>query len=157
MEISKVLVLDVDGVLTDNKVVYTSQGVSMKKFHIDDGYWLKKISQIIPVLILSGHRCEAVRFRFKGIIDDSRIAVGVNSKADWIRETSFIQKTDDIIVVGNSYSDLEIMRKSWYSFCPKDSIDEIKKIADHQLTRLGGEGVLEEVYACLLKLKTQFI
>ena len=78
----KLLVLDVDGVLTDGSLYYTERGEEIKKFHVRDGQGIKLVQQVgIAVVLMSGNASTAVeqRARVLGIPD---IFLGVNDKKD---------------------------------------------------------------------------
>lgn len=156
MRTLRILILDVDGTLTDGKIYMSAGGELFKSFNVKDGLGIKEILpelNIVPV-ILTGRksrileeRCEELNIR--------HLYQNVSQKFEKLQEILEIPdlKKQGITLqqvgyVGDDRNDLECIRKIKSSGgvvgCPKDAIDEIKNIADFVSEKNGGEGAVRD-------------
>lgn len=144
----KLLIMDVDGTLTDGKIYYSSNGEEFKSFNVKDGYTIKNILpklNIIPVII-TGRKSYIVEKRAKEL-NIKEIYQGISSKDEVCKKImkKYNIKYENIIVVGDDFNDLELIQKCGFSACPNDAINEVKKEVDMVLKRNGGDGVIYEL------------
>ncbi|HHG85794.1 MAG TPA: HAD-IIIA family hydrolase [Bacteroidetes bacterium] len=143
----KLLVLDVDGVLTDGGMYVTESGDEMKKFHTRDGRGIIEVQKRgIEVAILSGGmRGEAVFSRAERL-GISRIYVGTAPKTQilekWIQEIG-IDYTQ-VAYVGDDLNDLGVLQKAGFTACPANAVRQVKDLVDIILQREGGQGCVRE-------------
>ncbi len=143
----KLLVLDVDGTLTDGGVYIDANGVQSKKFNIRDGMGITLLHEKgIPVGIISHSRAQAIldeRARMLGI---QYVYSGKEPKLDvlqkWMTELSL--SFGEIAYIGDDVNDIGIMEKVGLSACPSDAHFHVVKTADIVLTREGGKGCVRE-------------
>jgi 3-deoxy-D-manno-octulosonate 8-phosphate phosphatase (KDO 8-P phosphatase) len=151
----RLLLLDVDGVLTEGQIVYDGSGRELKSFNIKDGHGIKLLQRAgLEVGILSGRRSAAVRLRAKELgIRLLRQRVLDKGKA---LETILRQKkftAEQICFVGDDLVDLPVLACVGLAVAVTDSVADVKANA-HYITHLpGGQGAVREV--CDLILKAQ--
>jgi YrbI family 3-deoxy-D-manno-octulosonate 8-phosphate phosphatase len=143
----KLLILDVDGVLTDGGMYYTELGDDFKKFNTKDGMGIKKlINRGVQVGIISASFIDKLVKRRAQTLGIEKIYVGKESKINilnkWLKEMNI--KLSEVAYIGDDINDAEIMEKIGLSACPNDASYKIKAIADIILNRKGGEGCVRE-------------
>lgn len=143
----KLVVLDVDGTMTDGGMYYTESGDQIKKFNSKDGLAIKRRSAegLMFGIISHAFRSEAIAQRAK-LLSIQKVHVGQEKKSDilnaWCTELGI--SLSQVAYVGDDVNDLEVMEKVGFCACPADSIKEIKKIAHVVLTRKGGDACIRE-------------
>jgi 3-deoxy-D-manno-octulosonate 8-phosphate phosphatase (KDO 8-P phosphatase) len=143
----KLLVLDVDGTLTDGGVYIDSNGVQTKKFNIRDGMGITLLHEKgIPVGLLSHSRSKTIleeRARMLGI---DRVYSGKEPKLEvlsrWMLELNLT--FSQVAYIGDDVNDLEVLEKVGVSACPHDAHFSLVKIVDVVLQRNGGQGCVRE-------------
>lgn len=143
----KLLVLDVDGTLTDGGVYIDSNGVQSKKFHIRDGMGITLLHEKgLPVGILSHSRSKTIldeRARMLGI---DRVYSGKEPKIEvlsrWMLELNLT--FEQVAYIGDDVNDLEVLEKVGFSACPHDAHFSLVKVVDVVLQRNGGQGCVRE-------------
>lgn len=143
----KLLVLDVDGTLTDGGVYIDSNGVQSKKFHIRDGMGITLLHEKgLPVGILSHSRSKTIldeRARMLGI---DRVYSGKEPKLEvlsrWLLELNLT--FEQVAYIGDDVNDLEVLEKVGFSACPHDAHFSLVKVVDVVLQRNGGQGCVRE-------------
>ena len=148
----KLLILDVDGVLTDGTKLYSEDGFGkMKSFCDKDFTAIKRIKAAgVKVCFLSGDQNVNKSIATNRNID-FYLARGKNKK-------EFLQKfckiydcsPDEISFVGDDLFDVDLLKSIKYSFCPKDSCEEAKNSCMHVLSNKGGDNLIMELYEYLI-------
>ena len=151
----ELLVLDVDGVLTDGSISYTSDGVEIKRFHVRDGSGLKfwhlagKRSAI-----LSGRSSAAVEIR-AAELGISTVLQGRSEKLPAfetiLRELGLT--ADRVCAVGDDLPDLPVLRGAGVGVAVADACPELRNAADFVTAAPGGRGAVREAIEWLLKLQ----
>ncbi len=154
----KLLLLDVDGVLTDGRLYYTSEGEEIKVFHVRDGLGIKLAQRAgIRVGVISGRKSQALLKRLEEL-QIEEIHLGHNQKLplleDLIKGLSL--DFEEIAFVGDDYVDLPILKRVGFPVVVKDAPEELKKHALYITKAKGGEGAVREVVELLLKLRDQW-
>lgn len=144
----KLLILDVDGVMTDGGMYYTENGDQFKKFNTKDGMGIMhliKEGSIHVGIISSGFKGEVVKQRAE-MLGITRCYVGRDSKISvlesWCEELQF--ELEEVAIVGDDINDLTVIRKVGFSAAPKDAVEVVKKEVDLILSKKGGEGCVRE-------------
>jgi 3-deoxy-D-manno-octulosonate 8-phosphate phosphatase (KDO 8-P phosphatase) len=155
MKAVRLLLLDVDGVLTRGEIVYSDDGQETKAFNVKDGLGIRLLMQAgIDVGIVTARRSGALlrRCRDLGI---SRIYDGVGDKAAVLdRILSETGATPaEIAFVGDDLPDIGLMRKVGLSIAPADAHEAVRGCADLTTAALGGLGAVREVCEGILKSK----
>jgi len=149
----KLFLLDVDGVLTDGRIVYDSRGSELKFFDVHDGlgvYVLNKAG--IPTILVTAKGSKAILPRAK----DMRVAEVL---ADVFPKTSVLDKiikkykvsVDEICFVADDLVDLSLMRKVGLPIAVGNACGEIKEAALYITNRTGGRGAVREIAEMILK------
>ncbi len=143
----KLIVLDVDGCLTDGKIIYSSDGVESKNFNVKDGLaiatWIRMGNQ---VAIITGRQSDIVKRRadelgikhlFQGIKDKDRVLKELME--------SLGLKSYEVGAIGDDLNDYNMLSQVGRSFTPNDGVKEIKELANTVLTCSGGSGAVREM------------
>ena len=151
----KLLLLDVDGVLTDGKIVYDSKGRDLKFFDVHDGlgvYMLKKAG--IPTILITAKGSSAIRPRARDMkVEEIFENVPFKSLVlDKILK-KYKVSNEEICFVGDDLVDLGLMKKVGLSVAVFNASLEIKACADYVTLKEGGKGAVREVAELILKSK----
>ena len=152
----KIVASDVDGVLTDGGMYYSSKGDVQKKFHARDGMGISILKRNkIPTIIITKEKNNIVK-KWTSKMNVDRLFDGIKNKEILIPKLCSLYNLnkENIAYIGDDVNDLEIMKKIGFSVVPKDGNLEVKKIANHICKSNGGEGVLREI--CDLIISTKF-
>jgi 3-deoxy-D-manno-octulosonate 8-phosphate phosphatase (KDO 8-P phosphatase) len=153
----RLLVLDVDGVLTDGRLYFGPRGEALKAFHVRDGVGLRQLQRAgLEIAVISGRRSPmvAARCRELGV---RHVLQGVGDKlAALTRLCARLKLTPAACAcVGDDLPDVPVMRAAALSFAVADAHRVARRAAD-VVTRLpGGRGAVREVCDHLLALKTR--
>ena len=149
----KMLIMDVDGTLTDGKIYIGNNGEIMKAFDVKDGYAIAHLKEkgIIPVII-TGRESAIVSNRAEEL-NIEHIYQGVNNKLDKMLSLAKGLNIDlsEIAFIGDDIRDLECIKKCGYSGCPNDANKEIKKLVNYVCEANGGEGAVREFVESILE------
>ena len=148
----KVLITDVDGVLTDGKFFYSNDGKVLKQFgaHDSDGLKLLRSMGVMVKAITADKRRFSIT---KRRLDDMGLSLELVSEIErlnWMKQNCLSEQT---AFVGDGIHDAAVMKWCNFSFAPKNAVAFAKKHATQTLEVAGGEGVLLEVALQLLKLR----
>jgi 3-deoxy-D-manno-octulosonate 8-phosphate phosphatase (KDO 8-P phosphatase) len=149
----KLLILDVDGVLTDGKIVYADRGEELKCFDVKDGHGIKLLLRAgIEVALVTGRKSAAVEHRAQdlGIKLVFQKALNKIEAYEEIRATQKL-RDEELCVMGDDLPDLPILRKCGFSVAVPDSVDEVMQEVDYVTKREAGKGAVREVCEIILK------
>ena len=149
----RLLVLDVDGTLTDGGIYYDATGNELKKFAAKDGAGLLIAHAAgIRVMICTGRECEAVRRRAADL-KISDVYQNVGRKAEFLAR--FMQENgyakEEVAYCGDDVNDLGAMALCGFVACPSDATDPILARADHICPQRGGEGAVRGAVQYILE------
>lgn len=148
----KVLVIDVDGTLTDGKLYIGATGELFKRFDVKDGSGIHDILPLYSILpvVVTGRSSEIVVKRCDEL-EISHVYQGCRDKENTVEMVAqnfgFLKhdnKYDEIAYIGDDLIDLGGMRLSGISGCPSDSALEVKRSVDFICNKKGGEGAVRE-------------
>jgi len=151
----RALLFDVDGVMTDGKIIYTSSGDEVKEFNVRDGIIISSLKKSgFIVGIISGRESGAVTRRATELkldfchqgIEDKAWACGQIMKHHQLKEK-------EIAYIGDDINDLPVFALAGFKACPADACEEVLDIADMVTRAKGGRGVVREVADFLLAQK----
>ena len=150
----KLVLSDVDGVLTDGGMYYSEQGEIMKKFNTRDGMAIALLQKNIPTILISKENSKIVKARAKKIHAVEAL-IGIENKVILLPKLckKYKVKNSEIAYIGDDLNDYEIMKKVGFSVSPNDGIEKIKKIADYICKKNGGEGAFREMADLILQYK----
>lgn len=143
----KLLVLDVDGVLTDAGMYYTEKGDEFKKFNARDGLMIRRLtSKGFQVGILSnGFNENLVKARAE-LLGIQNVRVGQFKKLDVLTEWCTQMKINfqEVAFIGDDVNDEELMNTVGLAACPIDAMEKIKQASHLILNKKGGDGCVRE-------------
>lgn len=141
----KILFLDVDGCLSDGKIIYSNFGDEMKNFDVKDGFALKSWNELGNIsAIITGKSSKIVEIRakelgvkylFQGIVDKFEIAKEILEKEN----LSFEQAA----CIGDDYNDAKLLNAVKFSYKPNDAIKDLQVYK--RLSKNGGNGAVREM------------
>ena len=143
----KILLTDVDCVLTDGGMYYTSDGDVMKKFHTRDGMGVNLLRRSgIPTIIVTKEKTKIVR-RWAKKMNIEHVYDGIQDKESIapIIMKKYSVKISEIGYIGDDINDIGLLKKVGFSACPKDGIEQVRSIVNYVCEKKGGEGVFREV------------
>ncbi len=149
----KLLLLDVDGILTNGQIIYDSTGNELKMFNVRDGHGLKLIQRAgIKVGIITGRKSEVVSRRAAELGIDI-LYQGALNKLEPYKEILAQTGTpeDQIAYVGDDLVDLPILRRVGFSATVADADPEVRSRVDYVSAIGGGQGAIREICDLLLK------
>lgn len=149
----RLLLLDVDGVMTDGRIFYDDQGRELKAFDVKDGHGLKLVQRAgLEVGIITGRQSEVVAKRaaelgitlvYQGAKDKRIPFLDVLSKLNL--------NPKEVAYIGDDLVDLPILLQVGFSAAVADAVDEVKSHVDLVTKRSGGRGAVREVCDYLLQ------
>jgi 3-deoxy-D-manno-octulosonate 8-phosphate phosphatase (KDO 8-P phosphatase) len=155
----KLLVLDVDGVLTNGQVWIGADGKeSLKAFDIQDGLGIKLLEQCgIPTAIITGRSSKMVLARCEEL-GIKQVHMGVANKATALDQVlkSLQLTVADCAVIGDDWPDLAMMKNAGFRICPAQAHDAVKEVVHFVATRSGGNGAVREVCDLILKAQNRY-
>ena len=148
----KMLVMDVDGTLTDGHIYVGPEGEHMKGFHVQDGYGIAHILPqlgIVPVII-TGRSSKIVEKR-AGELKIAHLHQGVSDKLGKLKEVAaqLGVTAEEIAYIGDDVNDLDCIRYCGYTACPADAVCEVLDAVDYVCKRDGGRGAVREFIGLL--------
>jgi len=148
----ELIVLDVDGTMTDSRITYSHNGDEIKSFNVKDGLaiasWRKLGKQ---VAIITGRQSAIVERRAKELHIE-HFYQGVDNKKEVLE--SLLEKLDlnmkNVAAIGDDLNDLQMLKAAEISFVPRDASAYVDKIATVILSKRGGEGAVREMIEYLI-------
>jgi 3-deoxy-D-manno-octulosonate 8-phosphate phosphatase (KDO 8-P phosphatase) len=152
------LVLDVDGVLTDGGIIYDSRGGDIKRFDVQDGqgvrYWLRAGHQ---AAVLSGRGSRTIRRRaneigIENVFEDAKDKLPVFEKI--LKRLDLT--ADRVCYMGDDLVDLPVMARVGFAVATPGAVDEVKRVAHYVTKRPGGHGAVRETIELILKYQDRW-
>ena len=158
VDLIKLLVIDVDGTMTDGGVYYDESGNELKKFCTKDAAGFFTAHQVgMEIMVLTGRECQATTQRMKEMKVEY-LCQNVWDKYAFLKE--FIREhkltKEEIAYIGDDLNDLYPMTLAGYCACPSDSCEEVKAQADYISEVNGGYGAVRDVISHILKARGQW-
>jgi 3-deoxy-D-manno-octulosonate 8-phosphate phosphatase (KDO 8-P phosphatase) len=151
----RLLVLDVDGVLTDGGLFFGASGEETKRFHVHDGLALVAARRAgLEIAVLSSRASPAVTRRMAEL-GVREVHQGVADKAaalDALRERLGLA-AQQVAMMGDDLPDLPAMARAGLALAPANAVAEVKRAADWVARRVGGEGAVRDAVEMLLKAR----
>lgn len=148
----KVVLTDVDGVLTDGGMYYSNKGDIMKKFHARDGMGVTILRKNnIPSVIVTKEKNEIIKQWSKKMKID-KLLLGVIDKEVVLEKIcrNYNVKPFEVCYIGDDINDLGLLKLVGLSATPSDGIIEAQQICDYICKNKGGHGVFREVTDMIL-------
>lgn len=148
----RMVLLDVDGVLTDGGLYYSAEGHELKRFHAHDGYGIKRGKEAgIAFGIISGRSTPIVEARAR-VLSIEDVIQGAEDKVAAMRE---IQRRhgfadDEFAFIGDDLFDIPLLRIVGLSAAPANALPKVKRIVDYVTRVAGGEGAVRDFVDLIL-------
>ena len=152
----KLVIADVDGVLTDTGVYYSTKGEELKRFSIRDGMGVERLRTLVDVEtgIMTRENTDIVRRRAEKL-KITEIHLGVLKKETALDEILVRKnlKEEEVAYMGDDTIDVEIMKRVGLSSCPSDATKFAKEAADIIVDSKGGNGALRDLAELIIDAK----
>jgi 3-deoxy-D-manno-octulosonate 8-phosphate phosphatase (KDO 8-P phosphatase) len=149
----RVLILDVDGVMTDGRIIMDHMGHETKNFNVKDGHGIKVLMKYgIDVVLLTGRRSEVVEHRARDL-GIGEVHQGIFNKVE-IAEEILNKRTlnyANIAYVGDDIVDIPLLKRAGFSVAVADAVEDVKKCVDYVTKKKGGHGAVREVCELILQ------
>ena len=150
----RLLLLDVDGVLTDCRIYYGPSGEAMKAFDVRDGHGLVMLREHVELGVLSGRPGLATQKR----IEELRFKHAVFGQREKLPAYEALRRRlalqdDQIAYMGDDVNDLPVLERVGLSACPSDARLEVRAAVDWVVDAEGGRGAVREVCELILQAK----
>jgi 3-deoxy-D-manno-octulosonate 8-phosphate phosphatase (KDO 8-P phosphatase) len=154
----RLLVLDVDGVLTDGGLWTTESGEVIKRFDVRDGLGIRLLQRAgLEVALLSGGKSGATeqRARYLGI---AHVLTGVKDKPAALADLQHLLgvKPTQSAFVGDDLNDLAVRPVVDLLICPADAVEPLRRQADWVLDRRGGDGAVRRLAEAILRARGEW-
>ena len=148
----RMLLLDVDGVMTDGGLYYSADGVELKRFHAHDGYGVVLAHRHgLKIGLISGRTTPIVNARAAVLrIDD--VIQGSEDKVSAMRtiQQKYGFADEEFAFVGDELFDMPLLQTVGFSAAPRNARKEVKSIVDYVTAVEGGDGAVREIIELIL-------
>ncbi|SJZ47272.1 KdsC family phosphatase [Selenihalanaerobacter shriftii] len=151
----KLFITDVDGVLTDGRIILGNDGQEMKFFHVQDGKGIKLAQEAgIEVAIITGRESEAVTRRAKELAI-TEVHQGIKDKVATFNQllSKYDLDSEEVAYIGDDLNDLLLLRRVGLALTVANGVNEVKEEADYITKKDGGRGAIREVIELILKMQ----
>lgn len=154
----KLLILDVDGVLTDGRLFFDHQGNEYKCFHARDGHGLKLLRQTgVEVAVISGRNSKSVALRMQSLGIEHVYQGHENKRAAFAEILDNLKLgPEQVAHVGDDLLDLPIMNRVGFAVAVQDANFAVKRYAHWCTQTPGGQGAVREVCDLIMQVQGHF-
>ena len=149
----RLLLLDVDGVLTDGRIIYDANGLEIKCFNVKDGHGIKMLQRYgVQVGIITGRTSKVVELRAREL-GVELVYQGALIKLQCYDDVKLKTGLSDcqIAYMGDDVIDVPVMRRAGFTAAPPDALPEVLAVANYITARAGGKGAVREVCDLILR------
>jgi len=155
----KAFIFDVDGVLTDGKLLISETGELLRSMNVKDGFAMKfAIDNGFKIGIISGGTNEAVRKRLSDLGIEE---IHLKSHNKIVPFNNFKDKyglqAENILVMGDDIPDIPIIKAAGIGCCPQDAVQEVKNSSDYISQKSGGMGAVRDIIEQVMKIHKKWI
>ena len=153
----KLVITDVDGVLTDGGLYFTVEGLAMKKFNVKDGIAVRRLKEFgFECGIISTDGPDLIEARNKRLKMDF-VITGTWNKLEKLEELCKERNitSENVAFLGDDINDLSIIEAVGFSACPSDAVDSVLNSVDHICNKKGGDGVFREFAEMIIEGKRE--
>ena len=151
----RLLIIDIDGVMTDGRIIYSIYGDDLKFFDVTDGFGITLLNRAnIPSVIVTAKKSRIVSLRAR----DMRVAKAYQGYHDKLIPFEKILKRfkvepEEICFIGDDLIDIPVLKRVGFAVAVPNAVNEVKEIVHHITSKPGGRGAVREI--CDLLLKSQ--
>lgn len=150
----KLLITDIDGVLTDGSLLYTGEGETIKSFNVLDGLGIKILQKLgIELAVISGRDSEALLARLKEL-EIKEIYLGRHNKIEIYEylKKKYALRDEECGFIGDDVVDIPVMERVGFPIAVRNAVKEVKDIAVYITIKEGGKGAFREVVELIREL-----
>jgi YrbI family 3-deoxy-D-manno-octulosonate 8-phosphate phosphatase len=154
----KMLVLDVDGTMTDGSMYYGEDGSELKRFNTRDGFGIRQWQESgRKVCIISGEDSRATINRCKKL-GITEYYLGIEYKGEVLKTVMKEEKLtpEEVVIMGDDLNDIPMIHHAKWLACPSDAHPQVKRAANLITICKGGEGAVRELTDFLLSAQIKF-
>lgn len=154
----KILILDIDGVMTDGRIIYSIYGDELKFFDVLDGFGIALLNRAgIKSVIITAKKSRIVKTRAK----DLKVAGAYQGFTDKLIPFNKILKRfkispEEICFIGDDLIDIPVLKRAGFAVAVPNAVDEVKALAHHITARMGGRGAVREICDFILKSQNKW-
>ena len=154
----KLLILDVDGVLTDGRLFFDNNGTEYKSFHARDGHGIKLLRQTgVDVAIISGRKSQSVALRMQSLGVEHVYQGHENKRAAFAELLQTLQlQPEQVAMVGDDVLDLPILNQVGFAVAVQDANFAVKQYSHWCTQTPGGLGAVREVCDLIMQVQGSF-
>lgn len=152
-------ILDVDGVLTNGKILVTSKGKMLREMNTKDGFIIKyALDKGFKIFIISGGTNKGVKERLKDL-GIEEIFLGEHTKKDTYDKLikKYNLKRNEIVYMGDDIPDIPVMKKIGVPCCPNDAVPDVKQISIYISKKNGGQGCVRDIIEQTLRVQNKWL
>ena len=152
-------ILDVDGVLTNGKILVTSKGKMLREMNTKDGFIIKyALDKGFKIFIISGGTNKGVKERLKDL-GIKEIFLGEYTKKDTYEKLikKYNLKKNEIVYMGDDIPDIPVMKKIGVPCCPNDAVPDVKQISIYISKKNGGQGCVRDIIEQTLRVQNKWL
>ncbi|MBR47250.1 MAG: 3-deoxy-D-manno-octulosonate 8-phosphate phosphatase [Flavobacteriaceae bacterium] len=152
-------ILDVDGVLTNGKILVTSKGKMLREMNTKDGFIIKyALDKGFKIFIISGGTNKGVKERLKDL-GIEEIFLGEHTKKDTYDKLikKYNLKKNEIVYMGDDIPDIPVMKKIGVPCCPNDAVPDVKQISIYISKKNGGQGCVRDIIEQTLRVQNKWL
>jgi 3-deoxy-D-manno-octulosonate 8-phosphate phosphatase (KDO 8-P phosphatase) len=149
----RLLILDVDGVMTDGRIIMDDAGREIKNFNVRDGHGIKILQRCgVKVAILTGRKSKVVEHRAKDL-EIKEVYQKVYNKKEVFEKILIKDKlsADTVAFIGDDIVDVPVLKRVGFSVAVADALDVVKKSVDYVAKNKGGNGAVREICEMILQ------
>ncbi len=149
----KLLIMDVDGVMTDGSVIYNDKGEETKIFNVRDGHGIKMLQRAgIKAALITARLSECVKHRarnlgielvYQGAVDKAKAFEDLLEKEGL--------KPEETAYMGDDVVDIPVLKRAGLAIGVSDAVDEVRELVHYITIKPGGKGAVREVVELILK------
>lgn len=149
----RMIVMDVDGVLTSGQIIYGSGGLELLAFDVQDGFALKAANRLgLLTAVITGRGSEALARRAKEL-EIAEVHQGVSDKLGAYEDLlgRYALAPESVAVIGDDLPDLPLLKRAGLKIAVANASDEVKAEADYVTAKEGGRGAVREAVELILR------
>ncbi len=149
----RAVVMDVDGVLTDGRIIYDSAGEEIKFFDVQDGYGITLLHKVgIRTAIISARAAKPVEFRARDLKIDKLYQNAYPKIAAFEQMLADLRvRREEVCFIGDDVPDVEVIKAAGFGVAVANAGDDAKSAAVYVTKKSGGRGAVREVIELILK------
>lgn len=151
----RLVIFDIDGVMTDGRIIYSIYGDELKFFDVQDGFGITLLHRAgIKTVIITAKKSRIVKLRAR----DMKVARAYQGYIDKLVAFNkilkrFRVKPEEICFIGDDLIDISVLKRVGFAVAVPNAMDEVKAASHYTTSKMGGRGAVREI--CDLILKSQ--